>query len=138
VKPEQAAALIQYRLEQADESLREAGLLADAGAYRGAVNRAYYAMFYAALALLISRQLGASKHSQVIATFDREFVKPGLLPKSLSRSFHLAFERRQVYDYGELIRLDQETTATTIADAGQFVDAVRVHLAQGGPGRRVG
>lgn len=132
MQPEQAAALIRYRLEQADESLREAGLLARAGAYRGAVNRAYYAMFYAALALLTSRQLSASKHSQVIATFDREFVKPGLLPKALSRSFHLAFERRQVYDYGELISLDQETTTATVTDASQFVDAIRTYLAQDG------
>lgn len=79
---QQLRALLTYRLEQADETLREANILLSAGALRGAVNRAYYAMFYAALALLATRQLGSSKHSGVLALFDREFVKPGAMPRS--------------------------------------------------------
>lgn len=80
--PEQLGALVRYRLEQAVETLREASLLLDQSAWRGAQNRAYYAMFYAVLALLATRQLGSSKHSGVLGLFDREFVKPGLLPDS--------------------------------------------------------
>ncbi len=40
-------ALLQHRIEQAHETLREAIILQEAAAYRGATNRAYYAMFYA-------------------------------------------------------------------------------------------
>ncbi|HVG11067.1 MAG TPA: HEPN domain-containing protein [Thermoanaerobaculia bacterium] len=47
-------------MEQAVETLREATLLLDESAWRGAQNRAYYAMFYAVLALLATRQLGSS------------------------------------------------------------------------------
>ena len=79
--PEQLHALVHYRLQQAVETLREASLLLDQSAWRGAQNRAYYAMFYAVSALLATRQLGSSKHSGVLGLFDREFVKPGLLPK---------------------------------------------------------
>jgi uncharacterized protein (UPF0332 family) len=39
--------LCRYRFKQADEAHSEAKLLQDAGHYRGAINRAYYAMFYA-------------------------------------------------------------------------------------------
>ncbi len=56
MKPEQLEDLVRYRIEQAQETLREAELLLGAAALRGAINRAYYAMFYALLALLATKQ----------------------------------------------------------------------------------
>jgi len=47
IHDQQTLELCRYRLKQADEALSEALLLQDAGHYRGAINRAYYAMFYA-------------------------------------------------------------------------------------------
>ena len=49
---ENIQALVAYRLEQAEESLDAARILLDKTLNRSAVNRAYYAMFYAVLALL--------------------------------------------------------------------------------------
>lgn len=95
-------ALLRYRVEQAEQTLEEAFVLFKALLWRGAVNRAYYSMFYATLALLATRRLGTSKHSSVLALFDREFVKAGLLPKELSRVLHQAFDLRQEQDYSEL------------------------------------
>ena len=40
-----------------------------------AVSRAYYAMFYAATAMLFSKNLSFKRHSAVIAAFGREFAK---------------------------------------------------------------
>lgn len=132
MKPEQLRDLMHYRLEQAHETLREAIVLRDAAAYRGALNRAYYAMFYALLGLLATRQLGTSKHSGAIALFDREFVKTGLFSSDLSRALHLAFDRRQVHDYGEMIAIDVAIVNLTIAEASAFVTAVEAYLkAQG-------
>lgn len=93
MKPEQLEALIGYRLEQADETLREAEILLSEAALRGAINRAYYAMFYSVLALLAMKRIGTSKHSAIIGAFDREFVKTGVFARELSRSLHLAFDR---------------------------------------------
>jgi uncharacterized protein (UPF0332 family) len=53
---EAQAALIRYRLGEAKETLEEARLLARESRWRGALNRVYYAMFYATLALLAVRQ----------------------------------------------------------------------------------
>jgi uncharacterized protein len=133
--PEQLRALTRYRLEQAVETLREAGLLLDQSAWRGAQNRAYYAMFYAVLALLATRQLGSSKHSGVLGLFDREFVKPGLLPRSLSRSLRLAFNRRQSWDYGEVAELDPEEITQMVAEARLFVQAIDEFLRESGWGK---
>jgi len=117
-------ALLQHRIEQAHETLREAEILQDAAAYRGAINRAYYAMFYALLALLATRQLGTSKHSGAIGLFDREFVKTGIFPVELSRALHLAFDRRQSSDYGEWHVLEAHEANMTLNDAQDFVSAV--------------
>lgn len=48
---ENIQALVRYRLEQADESLRASKILISEGMERSAINRAYYGMFYALLAL---------------------------------------------------------------------------------------
>jgi uncharacterized protein (UPF0332 family) len=130
--PEQLHALVRYRLQQAAETLREASLLLDQSAWRGAQNRAYYAMFYAVHALLATRQLGSSKHSGVLGLFDREFVKPGLLPRALSRSLRLAFNRRQSWDYGEVAELDPEEITETVAEAKLFVQAIEEFLQESG------
>ena len=61
------AALVRYRLEQAEQALRDARILLPAGSYSATVNRAYYAMFYSILALLCVRGMGTSKHSEAIA-----------------------------------------------------------------------
>ncbi|MCU0913532.1 MAG: HEPN domain-containing protein [Planctomycetes bacterium] len=120
--------LITLRMQQAAETLREARILCAGQAGRGAVSRAYYAMFYAVLALLATKELGTSRHSGTISLFDREFVKPGDLPKELSRALHLAFERRQQADYGELIQLDEQAVTRAIEEAEVFIREVQAYL----------
>ena len=56
-------ALIQYRLEQADESLESAQILLVSKKFRPSVSRSYYAMFYSVLALLVKESLRISKHT---------------------------------------------------------------------------
>jgi len=72
---EQLKTLIKYRLDQSYETLKESEILLKKNAFRGAINRAYYAMFYSVLALLSVKKLGTSKHSGAISLFDKEFVK---------------------------------------------------------------
>ena len=128
MKPQQLEVLLQYRMKQAHDTLEEARILLDASALRGTVNRAYYAMFYALLALLATRQLGTSRHSGALSLFDREFVKPGQFPPEFSRSLHLAFERRQTHDYGEMIPLDRSEAQRTLDAAVEFVSAISAYL----------
>jgi uncharacterized protein (UPF0332 family) len=128
LKPEQLEDLLCYRMEQAHETLQEAEILLNASALRGAINRAYYAMFYALLALLATKQLGTSKHSGALALFDREFVKTGVFHRDLSRSLHLAFDRRQTHDYGEMTQVNRQIAEETLTDAQTFVAAVESYL----------
>lgn len=113
--------LIAYRLGQAAETLDAARELSAAGYYRDAVNRAYYAMFYCALALLASKGLGASKHSGVLSLFNRYFVKTGEAPLEHGRYLQEAFELRQGSDYREFVQITREQTQETIAKAEAFL-----------------
>lgn len=121
-------ALVKYRLEQADECLESAQILLDRNLRRGAVNRAYYAMFYGVLALLAVRGLETSKHTGAIALFDREFVKAGLFGRDLSTWLHETFYLRQQADYRPMIEVAQERARAAVDRARDFVSAVKTHL----------
>ena len=122
---ENIRALITYRLEQAEECILAARLLLAERLLRAAVNRAYYAMFYAVLALLAGRREGTSKHTGAISLFDREYVKPGIFPKDFSRWLHEAFELRQRSDYGVELQLSREEIREMLAHAAEFVQTVK-------------
>jgi len=100
VKSDEIKILIKYRLEQAQTALDDAKYMIDGNrSPQSIVNRSYYAMFYAVLALLQKISKVPSKHSGVISLFDKEFVKKGIFEKDLSKDFHKAFELRQTVDY---------------------------------------
>ncbi len=69
--------LADYRLARAKELINDAVTLLDAGSYRSANNRAYYAIFYAMRAILAMDETDFKKHSGVIQYFQREYVKQG-------------------------------------------------------------
>ncbi len=111
--------LARHRLERASEALRDGRLLLAQGSLTSAVNRFYYAAFYAARALLATREVDSSRHSGVITLFQRHFVKPGVVDVQTAKAFPRAFEKRQTSDYAdfailtaqEVERIGEETTA---------------------------
>jgi uncharacterized protein (UPF0332 family) len=125
---QQVLALAKYRIQQAKEALNEAEILQREQAWRGAINRAYYAMFYAVSALTVVQGHSTSKHAGMIAFFDREYVKTGIFSKEFSRKLHLAFEQRQVQDYGEFIVVDETMGQESLTDALEFVDIIETYL----------
>jgi hypothetical protein len=129
VKPEDTATLIQYRLEQAQTALDDAKYLLDGNrSPQSVINRAYYAMFYAVLALLQKTGKIPSKHTGVIGLFDVQFVVAGLLPRELSRDLHKAFELRQVSDYKVSQPLTRAKAEEVLANATRFVEAITAHI----------
>ncbi len=120
--------LISYRLRQADESLKAGKTLLKERLYNSAVNRAYYAMFYAVLALLASEKRETSKHSGAISLFDKEYVKTGIFPKGLSKWLHNAFDLRQRSDYTVSYEPSAEETEETLNRAVSFVQQVGERL----------
>jgi uncharacterized protein len=126
---EKKKALASYRLQQAQESLEEAHYLFSGGkSLRSVVNRIYYGMFYAVLALLIYEPYTSSKHSGVLAYFNKRFVKGGLFPESMGRSINKAFELRQRGDYREYFELTKDQEEPLLDNAKQFFVSVNTYL----------
>lgn len=119
---------IQALLEKAKRSLKASKSLIDSGDYDFAISRAYYAMFYCAEAMLLTKDLKFSKHSAVIAFFGREFVKSGLLSEELYGYLLKGFRERQIGDY-EVMKLPSLEDAEEITQkAGIFLEATRIYL----------
>ncbi len=124
--------LIQYRLESAREMLRDAQLLKQSGGSpKSIVNRAYYAVFYASLALLVTADVEPSKHSGVLAKFDELFVRQGIFTKEMSRILHHAFDMRQAGDYQKSKVITEEQADEVLRSAEEFVRTIESKLLQG-------
>ena len=113
--------LAKYRLERAKESLDDAKILYDRGSFSSALNRAYYAMFYAASALLALKRLGTSKHSGVIALFNKEFVKNHIVSTEASKNLHKAFDLRIEGDYKDFVQVQKEDVRELLKNAEKFL-----------------
>ena len=119
----EAVTLARHRLQRARETLHEGNLLREANAQDGAVNRYYYAAFYAARALLATLELDSPKHSGVIALFNRHFVKTQVVAPDVARVLVRSFEKRLQSDYADFARTTAEDLDRLAVDVRAFVDA---------------
>lgn len=129
MNPEHVKILVTRRMEQARDCLEDGKFLLSAG--RGArtvVNRAYYAAFYAVLALLQTVGKAPRKHRGAVALLDSEFAKPGKLPTETSEAFHRLFDARLEDDYRRLDPVSLDEAAELLAVAEGFVRAVHNYL----------
>lgn len=116
---EDVAALV----KKARRSLVAAWQLHAGGNYDFAVSRAYYAMFYLAQALLLTEQVAFSKHSAVLAEFNRRYVATGRLDRRYYTAIRGAFDARNAADYESLPVTDERARGVLDA-AGSFIDNV--------------
>jgi uncharacterized protein (UPF0332 family) len=119
-------------LEGAQDALRSAQFNLDGSFYGVAVNRAYYAFFYAATALLLTVDITRNKHSGVLAAFREHFVKPGTFSVHDSHAYGEALELRNVSDYEMLGRVDEEQARSVVESAGLFIAGCETYLTRKG------
>jgi uncharacterized protein (UPF0332 family) len=120
--------LLKYRIKQAEETLRDAEVMAKGElSPRSIVNRAYYAMFYAVLALFLKMNvnLKTSKHSGIISMFDKVFILSGKMDKQFSKSLHKMFNARQVADYKELVEVSSDEADDAVEAAREFIEEIK-------------
>ena len=123
--------LVKYRMERARATLKDGvSLFTQDGTPASVVNRAYYAMFYAALALLATVGQQTSKHQGVLALFDQYFVKTKILPKEMSKFLRKAFDLRQTADYEEEAELTREDAQMSLDLAEKFISSAEEKLLQ--------
>lgn len=119
---------IQQYLKRSEDAIDTVKLLIKNKKYSDAVSKAYYAMFYAASALLRTRGLNTSKHSGVISQFGLHFVKAGIIEKNHHKRFIKAFNDRDVADYRIMTEVIEEVAVQKLEDAEKFVTALKAFL----------
>jgi uncharacterized protein (UPF0332 family) len=101
-------ALVSYRLERADETMKEAEILAREQHYNAAVNRLYYACFYATQALLLKHHIAATTHAGVKSMLGLHFVSKGIISIEHGKTFNTLFEKRHSSDYEAFAYCDKD------------------------------
>jgi len=115
-------------LDKARQSVEAAQALLADNYVDFAASRAYYAMFYALEALLLTKNLSFSKHSAVISAFGKEYIKTGMFDPRLHRSVIEAFDLRNAGDYGTMHAVSEELASQTIQSARELIQAVSSHI----------
>ena len=120
---QETAEYVRYRISRAETTLQLAELAVKNGFLYDAVNRLYYACFFAVSALLLADGHSSPKHKGVQSLFSRHWIHTERLPASMGRFFHRIYEHRQRSDYADLVSFDR-------ADVDSWCDEARVFVAQ--------
>ncbi|SFP15654.1 HEPN domain-containing protein [Prevotella sp. tf2-5] len=118
-------ALVQYRLERAEETMKEVSILAKESHFNAAVNRLYYACFYAASALMVANSIVTSSHAGIKTMLGMNFVSKGLLSIEQGKTFSRLFEIRHSGDYDDFVYCDQEMIDEYTPKARDFINSIR-------------
>ena len=110
-------------IRKAHRSLRAGEVLIIQGLAEHAIDRAYYAMFYAAKAMLLTRGAKAAKHKHVATTFEKLFVGSGTVDARFLGHLQDGFMSRHfaTYETDLTSAISTEDAELTLEDARQFV-----------------
>jgi hypothetical protein len=85
MKKDERENYITYRLKKATETLDDAALLIDNQKWNSAINRLYYAAYYAVSALLTRDELNTKTHNGVKTQFFLNYVKTGIFSLEMGK-----------------------------------------------------
>ena len=100
--PEERFEYSRLRIETAHNTFQAAKVLAQNGFWNSAVNRLYYAIFYAVNALLVNNEIYTQTHSGMRSQFSKHFIKTGKLDKKYGKLLVQLYDWRQKGDYENL------------------------------------
>ena len=99
---------IQYRINRARETYKDAQVLFEMGSINSSVNRLYYSASYATIALLLGRNIKVKSHKGVQQKLGEEFVLKGIISKDLAKAYSILSDYRHKGDYDDLYEFDSE------------------------------
>lgn len=120
--------LSKYRYECACSNLKDAELLLREKSFKSSVNRSYYAIFHALRAITELDCFDSSKHSGVIAYFNRNYIKEGIFDKSVSKMLDTAFRLREKADYEDFMIVSIEMAREQAEKAKFILDTFKPYL----------
>ena len=120
--------LAKLQIDKALEAYEVAGMAIENGKLISAVNRLYYAAFYAASGLLQIRGKAFAKHSAVRAALHRDLVHPGDIPAEFGELFDRLFKDRQDGDYKPETKFDRTEITNLFEETKKFLSFVKENI----------
>lgn len=120
--------LIDGYMQKAQKKLEVAERLLKSGDYEDAVSRAYYAVFHATQALLLTEGQHAETHKGVVSLFGLLFVKTGKFNKNLGKYLANLKDDRENGDYEVFSFMDEESAETALREAKEFLKEAKKYL----------
>ena len=117
-----------YRMEGARETIEVAEDCCNGKHYRDAINRSYYAAFYAVKAVLALDERDFKRHKDVIAYFNQNYVASEILPKDIGRKIARLQQRREKSDYDDFYIASKEEAEEQIGNAKSIIAAIQDYL----------
>ena len=108
-----------YRIQTAKENLKSARILLASEEYKGANNRAYYAIFHAINAVHALDENTFKRHKDVIGYFNKNYVKTDIFPK-----IALAEEIRHASDYDDFYIASRDESERQVMVADEFIQMI--------------
>ena len=122
---------VKIYLDLATEKLDVARELLDLSRFDDTVSKAYYVMFYAARAALLTAGIvDVRRHTGVILFFGEQFVKTGEVDRRYSKILSSALDARLGADYDPERRAVREDAEQAITDAEAFLARAREIVAE--------
>ena len=75
-------------------------------------------------------EFDSSKHSGVIAYFNKEYVKKGVFDKSVSKILDASFRLREKADYEDFYIVSKESAEEQLERAKVLIEEIRKYLIQ--------
>jgi uncharacterized protein (UPF0332 family) len=119
-----------YRMERAREMLDAAKDNLEIGQFKTSLNRSYYAIFHAMRAANILKGFDSSKHSGVIAFFNKEYLKEGILERNLSIIIKNSAFLREKSDYDDFFIASKKDAEKQLTDATIFLEKLEAYMKQ--------
>lgn len=113
-----------YRIQKAKETIAEVEIQIQNEFWNTAINRMYYACFYAVSALLVKHEIETSSHTGVRQQFGQLFVKTGKFDKRLAKHYTDLFEKRHKGDYNDFFDFDGQTVNRLLPLSKEFIDRI--------------
>lgn len=116
--------IVLYRLENAKNTLAEVLSHIENGFYNTAVNRMYYACYYAVSALLVANGIQVKSHEGVRQQLGLHFVLTGKISKEQGQFYSMLFSKRTAGDYEDFLTHNKETADSLYPRCVEFISQV--------------
>lgn len=120
---EERAALVIYRCQRAWSTFEEAEALVREEFWHAASNRLYYAVYYAASAVLATCDQAPKTHKGVRIAILKLKAEGTLTNDVNLHIYHLLFELRHSGDYDDFVHLEAEKVLPLLPPARDIIDA---------------